>query len=143
MAAAPAIQRDRLPPARTCAAFQRRGDLQPHVILIEIQPPSSRGVARVEPLLTDEHQKNAALVHSLGDGTDEVLARAQGIDIAKDAVRTEPPLERLVQPARVSRGIVAPVTDEGRGHAECRSRWRLYRRGRGKFTTPWAGPQIE
>ena len=81
-----------------------------------IEPPAAFRVAGVEPLASDHREKHAALGQARLDRFDEVLTRLEGVNVAEDPITAEPVLERFVEPSRVSRRIVAPVTDERRRH---------------------------
>src|SRR5262249_12901141 len=58
--------------------------------------------------------------HRLGDRLDEIHAKSNGVHIHEHPVRAEPAAEPVIQPARLTSGLLPPVADKNATTARTR-----------------------
>ena len=102
------------------AAFERFGELAPHVIGGIVQTAAAVAIHRGETLTPHDCEKDAARRDAMRHRFDEIVARRNRVQVAKDLVRSEFRRQRVAQPARVAGRIVATIADENVGHGNHR-----------------------
>src|SRR4051794_10311113 len=91
---------------------QRGGDLQPHVVVLVVQPPTPAGVRRRLPPLADDHQHRPRGANHPGDPVDEVLPDADVLDVQEHLGVPEGLRQPVAQAAGVTGRVLAAVADE-------------------------------
>ena len=94
------------------AALQRRPNLDAHEVIGVVQAPMTLFVARIEPVRTDNRKEHVALRNLLNEHFVEIDAERDGVNVHKQEIAAELPLQVVVYSARVACTVVATITNE-------------------------------
>ena len=94
------------------AALQRGLNLDAHEVSGTVQASIAVLVTRIEPAKTNNRKEHVTLGDFLVDCFDEVGAKRNGVDVHKQEIFAELPLQSVVYPTGVASTVVAPITNE-------------------------------
>ena len=94
------------------AALQRRPNLDAHEVIGVVQAPMTLFVARIEPVRTDNRKEHVALRNLLNEHFVEIDAERDGVNVHKQEIAAELPLQVVVYSARVACTVVVTITNE-------------------------------
>ncbi len=97
-------------------ALQRRGDLDPHIVVRVVEPPLPLAVCGGQPMRADDGEHRVALGDLRVELLDEIEPWLDGIDIDEELAAREAAREMIVKPPGDAGRVVSPVIDENAGH---------------------------
>ena len=91
----------------------KAASIDPHEILRVVEPPAvARLVGRGDPAFGDQGQEHAALRQLLAEKIDEIDAGRDGVDVHKQLVQVEIPLQPVMQPPGPNLGVGTAIIDD-------------------------------